>query len=45
MWFVPKGYKGTKEVAWGVEKSSREDWVEFWKWQSKVTEKKWQERD
>jgi hypothetical protein len=29
----------------GVDNSSQENWVEFWRWQSKVIEKKWQERN
>jgi hypothetical protein len=28
-----------------MKRSSFENWVEFWRWQSKVNEKKWQERN
>jgi hypothetical protein len=28
-----------------VERVVVKDWVEFWRWQSKMIEKKWQERD
>jgi hypothetical protein len=39
-WSVPRGYKGTMKVVLGVVV---EIWVEFWRWQSKVIEKKRQE--
>jgi hypothetical protein len=38
-WSVPRDYKGTKKVDWGIVV---ENWIEFWRWQSKLIEK-WQE--
>jgi hypothetical protein len=42
---VPRGYKGYSRSTDGIPNSSRENWIEFWRWQSKVIKKKWQERN
>jgi hypothetical protein len=42
-WSVPRGYKGTKKAMVVIVVVKK--WVEFWRWQSKVIEMKWKERN